>query len=62
MCQLGGNPCPNLGRAKLQRRAAVRAPAPGHRDHEPLGTLILHLAPAVTIYCETRPSVETRLP
>eukprot|EP00959_Pyramimonas_sp_CCMP1952_P411144 8615665-Pyramimonas_sp.AAC.1 len=61
MCQLGGNLYPSLGRAKLRHRVGVRALAPGHHDHEPLGTLI-HLAPAVTTYCETRPSVETRPP
>eukprot|EP00959_Pyramimonas_sp_CCMP1952_P232433 4857184-Pyramimonas_sp.AAC.1 len=62
MCQLGGNPYPSLGGAMLWRRVAVRALAPGHHDHEPLETLILHLAPAVTTCCETRPSVETRPP
>eukprot|EP00959_Pyramimonas_sp_CCMP1952_P027727 581840-Pyramimonas_sp.AAC.1 len=62
MCQLGGNPYPSLGRANPRHRAAVRALTPGHHDHEPLGALILHLAPAVTTYCETRPSVETRPP
>eukprot|EP00959_Pyramimonas_sp_CCMP1952_P357209 7479772-Pyramimonas_sp.AAC.1 len=62
MCQLGGNPHASLDRVKLRHRVAVRALTPGHHDHEPLGTLILHLGPAVATYCETRPSVETRPP
>eukprot|EP00959_Pyramimonas_sp_CCMP1952_P003526 74143-Pyramimonas_sp.AAC.1 len=56
MCQLGGNPCPNLVRAKLPHQVAAKAHVPGRRDHDPSGTLILHLAPAVTTCYETRPS------
>eukprot|EP00959_Pyramimonas_sp_CCMP1952_P431947 9046107-Pyramimonas_sp.AAC.1 len=62
LCQLGGNPYPSLVRAKLRHWVAVRVLMPGHRDHAPLGTLSIHLALAVITYCETRPSVETRLP
>jgi hypothetical protein len=61
LCQLGGNPYPNLVRANLQRQVAAKAHTPGHRDHDPSGTLIRHLAPAVTTFYETPLSVETRL-